>query len=737
MRVQFILIGTLQQVVIRVQFNKKVEAPVMKIDKSLLSVALMVVGCTMAMASPSSAPVPVAGMVVPTAAKAAVLNTTNTSQQIEISVALKPTSEAAFQAYVDEQSDPTSPLYKHWLTPEEVGQKFGASPKEVLGVVKFLQSNGIQVTLVAKNNLVVTGLCTVAQAEKAFGTSIVNYAGVDGQGKPITFYANTKPIMMPSAIAGQVLVVGGLTNYFRPITKTTLTPANARGLYGTAPSYASGFKGQGMSVGYANWDGYKTSNALKFISIFSLPTPAAGAGSNINIVEITSGNNNNNTNGAGEGDLDLQMELEVAPLANVYIYDDVNYQPLNTYTRMANDNICNTLSESYGWQDFGTSYDTAVHNEHLTMNGQGQTYMCASGDNETNDIQSYPWPDVDPNITVVGGTQATVDSNNQRTSELGWGVHIVNGQPDGEGSGGGWYASSFASPNINVLPTWQHGTGIPTNQSFRLFPDVALQAYDTGNCAFNVVYNNQLTCFAGTSCASPWFTGALATMEQRLIANGQSGRLGNINPMIYGQQGRSDVWYDVTQGPTDGTLPNGQTNVPTVGWDFVTGWGAPNFDGWYNAIATKIVDASGYTLSTGHLIAGNLASLSTVDTNYMQLQPGPTLSSKTPPIELVLNSTSPVASASNLEFDVTAHGYVHTVQTIELYNYSTGKYDLVSTVNVITSDQLVKVTAANADQYIQSGTNNIQARISYYASGPTLGFPWNEYVNQAIWKITP
>ena len=51
-----------------------------------------------------------------------------------------------------------------------------------------------------------------------------------------------------------------------------------------------------------------------------------------------------------------------------------------------------------------------------------------------------------------------------------------------------------------------------------------------------------------------------------------------IQDLLYSQNGRSDVWFDVTSG-SNGTLPNGSTSNAGAGWDFVTGWGAINFNG--------------------------------------------------------------------------------------------------------------------------------------------------------------
>ena len=55
----------------------------------------------------------------------------------------------------------------------------------------------------------------------------------------------------------------------------------------------------------------------------------------------------------------------------------------------------------------------------------------------------------------------------------------------------------------------------------------------------------------------------------------------SLQNVIYAQNGRTDVWFDVVTG-SNGTLPsaiNGSTSsVCTAKWDTVTGWGAMNVD---------------------------------------------------------------------------------------------------------------------------------------------------------------
>jgi len=649
------------------------------------------------------------------------------NQQIELGIALVPREQSQLQVFVDQVSDPSSPIYRHFLTPDQVGIDFGATSADVQRVVSFLKSSGIKIDLVAKNRMAIIATTTVAQAEKAFQTKIENFIGPNPTGKTFSFEANSLPISVPTSIAKVIGCVSGLDTYMRPVPRTTLSPPLSRALYNTAPSYANGFQGQGMNIGYSNWDGYATSNAVDFINYFGLPFPSGGKGSNIHIVEITNGQNSNNTGGGGEGDLDMQMELSAAPLAGIYIYDDaVNFNPLNTYTREANDNICDALSESYGWSSGNSSFLTATHNEHLTMSAQGQTYMCASGDNGTSEINSYFMPDCDPEITVVGGTIATVNGNGQRTSEVSW-----------SGSTGGWYNGSLGSPNFNVLPSWQKGSGVPTTINHRLVPDIGMHSQSGSDQAFYIFYGGQLSAIAGTSCASPWFTSGLSTLEQRLAANGQTKRFGRINDLIYSENERSDVWYDITTGSGNGTLPNGQASNPTTNWDFVTGWGAPNFDGWYNALSTSTVAPSSFTILTGSLVSGNLASLANNDSNYLVVNQGVVASSAIPPVQVVVQGVSTLASVSSLKFDLVAHTSSSLQQTIQLYDWTTLTYVTVSTTASTTSDSTIEVTASNPNRFIQSGTHLVQAKIAYLQTGPVTSSPWSADLNQTVWKVAP
>ena len=492
---------------------------------------------------------------------------TDSKKLLHVAVSLPYGNPAGMQAFVDSVSNPKSPNYRHYITPDEVGARYGLSTDKVTAVTDYLKSQGIKVSLVSKNHLSILADCTVDQAEKAFATTINDYQVQDpsehGNGH---YYAYSTAPKLPDGISAYVSDVSGLESFTKPHHQA-LTPDQARTLYGVAPMYNAGMQGQGRTVAISNWDGYRKTNVPLYYSHFSLPTPVGGVGSNITYVSIDGANGNTAAVGA-EGDLDIQMVLGMAPLCNFYVYDNAGQSDLiGVLTREVNDNLADVISESYGWSVDATTA-SAAHNLHLSMSAQGITYMCASGDSGTS-IEPYSYPTWDGEVLMVGGTVATVDASGNRTSEVGW-----------SGSGGGW---STNSATFNVLPSWQHGTGVPVGNNHRLSPDVGFHAAGPG--AYQFYLNGSLSSgYIGTSFACPVVAGSLAVAEQQIIANGGlpangagKRRFGRIQDLFYSQNGNPSIWFDITSG-NNGTLPDSTSSSAHAGWDFVTGWGAINWN---------------------------------------------------------------------------------------------------------------------------------------------------------------
>lgn len=534
---------------------------------------------------------PYQGVKVPTVsapeviARSLKVGATDLTKTLHVSVSLPFGDLAGMQAFVDSVNNPKSPNYRHYITPDEVGLRFGLSADKVKAVSDYLTSQGFKINLVGKNHLSILADCTVAQAEKAFSTTISNYQVQDPrEAGNSSYFANDTALQAPATLAPYIQNISGLQSFTKP-KRLALTPTQTRVLYNIAPMYNAGLQGQGRSIAISNWDGYRLTNVPLYYSHFGLPTPAGGVGSNVHVISINGANGNTASPGA-EGDLDIQMELGMAPLCDMYIYDNGGGTSdlIGVLTREVNDNIADVISESYGWNiDAATA--TSAHNLHLSMSAQGITYMAASGDSGTT-LEPYSYPDYEPEVLSIGGTVATTDASGNRTSEPNW-----------TSGGGGW---SNNAATFNVRPSWLTGNGVPTNVNHRLVPDVAFNAGGPG--AYQFYLNGSLSSgYVGTSFASPVFAGMLGVTEQQIIANGGlpadgagKRRFGRIQDLIYGQNGRSDVYLDITTG-SNGTLPDGTTSNAHAGWDYCVGWGPMNMNAF---VATQGTPTPDFSMST-------------------------------------------------------------------------------------------------------------------------------------------
>lgn len=514
------------------------------------------------------------------------LGHSNPQRLLHISVSLPVADAAGLEAFGDSVSDPKSPDYHQFITPEEVGRRFGMSQAQVQKVVDYLTASGFKIKEIGANRMTILADCTVAQAETAFQTTIHDFNSATQNfqsGLPFDYqierhFSFTKPLTLPKGLDTSVIDVAGLEDFTRPQPRL-LNPTQTRGLYGLASMYSGGNQGQGRTIAISNFDGFRLTNVPLYYSQYGLPAPSGGAGSNITVKKISGGAGTGTPQ--GEGDLDIQMVLGMAPLCNFVIYDGGASDLIGVLTQEVNDNSADVISESYGW-NLPASTATSAHNLHLSMTAQGITYMAASGDSGTT-LEPYSYPDYEPEVLQVGGTIAQVNGSNQRTSEVGWSLS------GGQGGGGGW---STNTASFNVLPSWQHGTGVPTTINKRLVPDVALNAAGSGSGAYTFYLNGSLQSgYVGTSFASPVFAGSLGVAEQSIIAQGGlppngagKRRFGRIQDLIYSQNGRSDVWFDITSGNI-GNLPNGQPANAGPGWDFVSGFGAMNFGAF---VATQV-----------------------------------------------------------------------------------------------------------------------------------------------------
>src|SRR6266513_33482 len=147
------------------------------------------------------------GQFAPLVQQADLLQATDANQQLNLSIGLKVRNQADLDSLLQAIYDPQSAQYHQYLTPDQFNQLFAPTADQVQQVVSFLQSQGLTITNVAPNNLLIDATGSVAQVQQAFNIQIDNY-----QVGNHVFFANTTPPSVPSSISELITSIGGLDN---------------------------------------------------------------------------------------------------------------------------------------------------------------------------------------------------------------------------------------------------------------------------------------------------------------------------------------------------------------------------------------------------------------------------------------------------------------------------------------------------------------------------------------------
>lgn len=498
------------------------------------------------------------------------------TNHLRLAIGLPLRNPEALTNLLRQLSDPGSPQYRRYLTPEQFTERFGPTEQDYQAVIRFAQASGLSVTQMHPNRLLLGVDGSVADIERTFHLTLRVYPHPR---ETRTFFA---PDADPSLdLAVPVLHIAGLDNFTKPhpMSLREATPEQgAAGLprLGSGPngSYMgndfraayvpdSDLDGAGQAVGLFELDGYYASDVKAYKSQAKL--------ANVPIQSVLVDGFSGTPQGIGPGSgneevaLDIEVAISMAPgLSRVLVYegspDGGSATIDHILNRMATDNLARQLSCSWGFD-----IDAISQQIFLQYVAQGQSFYLASGDKGAFGGAALQ-PSDNPNITVVGGTTLTTSNEGAWASESAW-----------EGSGGG-------ISTIYPLPDWQQGIDMSKNQgstSMRNMPDVAMVAQnvwlmaDRGR-AFSV---------NGTSIAAPLWAAFTALANQQAAAQGLPA-VGFINPAVYAL-GRgtnyTTLFHDVTTGNNTNT-DSRDLYFATAGYDLCTGWGSPAGTNLINAL---------------------------------------------------------------------------------------------------------------------------------------------------------
>ncbi|MFD5818312.1 protease pro-enzyme activation domain-containing protein [Streptomyces sp. NPDC127038] len=141
-------------------------------------------------------------------------------------------------------SDPHSPHYRHYLTPQEYQRRFGPTAAQLADVSAWLHASGLTVTRRTTHYVKITG--TAGAVRRAFGASLHRYR--TGRG---TSQAPAGDLSVPASLATTLLGVSGLSTpgAARPLSAPTPTPAPALGVAADG-AVCSGHFGQKPATGF-------------------------------------------------------------------------------------------------------------------------------------------------------------------------------------------------------------------------------------------------------------------------------------------------------------------------------------------------------------------------------------------------------------------------------------------------------------------------------------------------------
>jgi subtilase family serine protease len=598
--------------------------------------------------------------------------------------------------YAQDVSNPASGLYRHFLTPQEIGNRFGATTANYQKVARYFASYGLHVGgWPQREMLFVVG--PQPQLEAAFGTKFGMYSyGGKTFAAPTSMphFATALPITAVSKLVQvramhSYLMRGPSGAQFRGYSTQQLAK-----IFDYQGAYDAGFTGTGINVAIIGTGPISPLDAQYLGNIYHaaigtikqmpvtdqgvsqalagqpLPTPIPG-GSPVPPYPYSSGLQSPPPvtapcNGPlptcnpedGEAQLDSESVASLAPGATTLFYlaynpNDCVYSPHGpTFGKpcppgqgmpeegvgltdpetqqVIADNVADVITQS-----FGEGEPEAIETEAIYFNSEGQGFgpvefaslaaegiasFAASGDTGPFECTMFTgteqkcasYPSGDPNVTSVGGVNATFNDNTGRSPLLtAWGSATAEG---GNGSFGNNIGSGGGLSIVFPAPPWQQNLQISNgtatlSSSMRAQPDVALDADpNTGpSVVLNVPFGAEVAAIGGTSASSPemaamWALVLQACKETPSCATGSGPhpyRLGNPAPLLYAIYGKgfaphgftpqlpyANVFYDILFGDTSAFAPStpspGATPPPLlngyqagVGYDLVTGIGAP------------------------------------------------------------------------------------------------------------------------------------------------------------------
>jgi hypothetical protein len=499
-------------------------------------------------------------------------------------LARSPEQQKAFESFLAGQQNPASPDYHHWLTPAEVGERFGLSEDDIATVKGWLQSQGLHADWVSPSRLFIGFGGTAANLGRAFQTELHHYK-VNG----VERMSVSSDPMVPQALAPAIKAIRGLYSIEEqplhralPMRSDSPQMNTSNGMHFITPAdfttiyhVVGGETGQGQTIGilgrsrtnFADFSNFRLrTDSQSPDPVEIIPTAFGGVDPGPALTSPPSGTIS--FGDQSEATLDVTRAGSVAPGAKLMLVvatsasggigADAEYL-VNTSPVPAQ-----VMTISYGACESAAGPSAVDYWDSLFQQAaaEGISVFVSSGDSGASGCDaSFATPPSSPAgnspnyicsssyATCVGGTEFNDASNpslywsTSNDTFLGSAIsYIPEGgwnEPLDSSSTAQAAASGGGVSTVIATPSWQAGTGVPTARAGRYTPDVSFSsschdgyfacfAAGGGSCVTNSQGYYSFFGYCGTSAAAPSMAGVAALLDEKLgIAQG------SLNPEIY------------------------------------------------------------------------------------------------------------------------------------------------------------------------------------------------------------
>jgi hypothetical protein len=461
-------------------------------------------------------------------------------------VVLRPADPSALTSFIAAVSNKNSPLFHNYLAPGAFAQRFGPSQATITAVRSELSSEGLRVTNVSRDGLLVSFTGSASRVESAFRTGLERFRLADGA----VGQATTQAVRMPSSIASSVVAVVGLDDLIqeqaadvRPgptsVQKTFkaakaptishpagspnacaaadldaetsggLTDDAIANAYGAFGLYRIGDFASGQHIAVYELEPFLASDIETFDTCYFGAARAAEmsgkngnlAGSRLSIIPVDGGEPQPGIGSENdEATLDVEDVSAIAPQAKIDVYEAPNSNSggLDEYAQIVNNDTDQIVSSS--WAACEQLLQAAVPGTQQAENllfeqaaAQGQTILSAAGDtgdDECNATRNLEPPTGQNVLSVLDpGSQPYVVSVGGSTIDNATQPALEHVWDDGAqwGAGGGGISQSWA------MPSWQIAVADTTGNKL----DVAnAETYETATASSSAPFTTPTFCDA-------------------------------------------------------------------------------------------------------------------------------------------------------------------------------------------------------------------------------------------------